>query len=71
MTIIGLKELRQNASQIAERAQKGERFTVVKRSKPMFEISPIQITPNIEETEAWTRDLIAKHRPAFKALAKK
>ncbi len=41
MTIIGLKELRQNASQIAERAQKGERFTVVKRSKPMFEIVPM------------------------------
>lgn len=40
MTIIGLKELRQNATEIAERAQKGECFTVVKRSKPMFEISP-------------------------------
>ena len=71
MTIIGLKELRQNASQIAERARKGERFTVVKRSKPMFAISPIQTTPDIEETKAWTRDLVTKHRPAFEALAKK
>lgn len=71
MTIIGLKELRQNAGQIAERAQKGERFTVVKRSKPVFMISQVQATPNLEETEAWTRDLIAQHRPAFKALAKK
>ncbi|MGC1176786.1 MAG: type II toxin-antitoxin system prevent-host-death family antitoxin, partial [Candidatus Saccharimonadales bacterium] len=71
MTIIGLKELRQNASQIAERAQKGERFTVVKRSKPVFNISPIQTTSDTEEVEAWTRDLINKHRPAFKALSKK
>ncbi len=71
MTIIGLKELRQNASQIAERAKRGEHFTVVKRSKPMFSISPVQTTPNIEEARAWTRDLVTKHRPAFKALAKK
>jgi len=71
MTIIGLKELRQNAGQIAERALKGERFTVVKRSKPVFIISPVQTMPDIEETKAWTRELIAEHRPAFKALAKK
>jgi antitoxin (DNA-binding transcriptional repressor) of toxin-antitoxin stability system len=71
MTIIGLKELRQHAGEIAERAQKGERFTVVKRSKPVFMISAVQTTPDIEATKAWTRDLIAKHRPAFKALSKK
>jgi prevent-host-death family protein len=72
MTIIGLKELRQNASQIAERAQNGERFTVVKRSKPVFDIVPTgQQNSSIEDTKAWTRDLVAKHRPAFEALAKK
>lgn len=72
MTIIGLKELRQNASQIAERAQNGERFTVVKRSKPVFDIVPTtQANSRVDDTEAWTRDLIAKHRPAFEALAKK
>ncbi len=71
MTIIGLKELRQHVGQIAERVQKGERFTVVKRSKPVFTISPVQATPDIEATKVWTRELIAKHRPAFKALAKK
>jgi len=71
MTIIGLKDLRQNAGKIAERAQKGEHFTVVKRSKPVFTIYPIQGTPDIEETKAWTRDLVTKHRPAFEALAKK
>lgn len=72
MTIIGLKELRQNASEIAERAQKGERFTVVKRSKPVFDIVPTsQANSGLEDTKAWTRELVDKHRSAFEALADK
>ncbi len=72
MTIIGLKELRQNAGEIAERAQKGERFTVVKRSKAVFDIVPTaNHNPALEDTKAWTRELVAKHRPAFESLAKK
>lgn len=72
MTIIGLKELRQHASQIAERAQKGEHFTVVKRSKPVFDIVPTsQQDSSVEETKIWTKELVNKHRPAFEALAKK
>lgn len=70
MTIIGLKELRQNATQIAERAQNGESFVVVKRSKPVFNIVPPQESHSTEATKAWTRELVNKHRPAFKALAK-
>lgn len=72
MTIIGLKELRQNATQIAERTQKGEHFTVVKRSKPVFDIVPSsQYNSQVEETKAWTKQLVTEHRPAFDALAKK
>lgn len=73
MTIIGLKELRQNASDIAMRAQKGERFTVVKRSKPMFEISPptASTTTNKNELSDWTKQAIEKYRPALEALNKK
>lgn len=72
MTIIGLKELSQNAGKIAERAKNGERFTVVKRSKPMFEIIPsTSPSPKIKETKIWTKELIDQHRPAFKALADK
>lgn len=72
MTIIGLKELRQNAGKIAERVKKGEHFTVVKRSKPVFDIVPsAQYSPEVEETKAWTKQLVAEHRPAFDALAKK
>jgi prevent-host-death family protein len=71
MTIIGLKELRQNATQIAERAQKGERFTVVKRSKAIFDIVPSSQAANIEETKIWTKNLVSKHKKAFDALAEK
>lgn len=69
MTIIGLKELRQNATEIAERASKGERFTVVKRSKPVFEISPPS-TSN-QKLGDWTKQAIERYRPALEALNKK
>ena len=71
MTIIGLKELSQNAGRIAERVQKGEEFIVVKRSKPVFKIVSDTQDSTINDTKAWTRELVQKHRPAFKALAKK
>ena len=72
MTIIGLKELRQNATEIAERVQKGESFTVVKRAKPVFDIIPSsQSSPKIDETKKWTRNLVGQHRKAFENLAKK
>lgn len=71
MTIIGLKELSQNAGRIAERVQNGEEFIVVKRSKPVFKIVPDTQDSTINDTKAWTREFIDKHRPAFKALANK
>lgn len=71
MTIIGLKELRQNATQIAERAQAGESFTVVKRSKPVFNIVPSQnIDTDKAELKAWTKQAIERYKPALKALSK-
>jgi len=39
--IIGLKELRQNVAKYARKVQAGESFTVFKRSKPLFKITPI------------------------------
>jgi antitoxin (DNA-binding transcriptional repressor) of toxin-antitoxin stability system len=73
MTIIGLKELRQNASQIAERALKGEYFTVVKRSKPVFEISPPAAShkKSDQELREWTQQAIERYRPALDELSKK
>lgn len=68
MTIIGLKELRQNATQIAERAQKGERFTVVKRSKAMFSIGP---PVNDNEANDWAENYIKKNHDLLVSLSKK
>jgi prevent-host-death family protein len=38
--IIGLKDLRLNTSKYISRLSKGESFTVVKRSKPVFKVIP-------------------------------
>lgn len=71
MTIIGLKELRQNATEIVERAQKGERFIVVKRSKPVLTITAARPEANLDETGDWVREYVTKHQQAFSELAKK
>jgi len=45
--IIGLKDLRQKMPEYAKKVKAGKSFIVVKRSKPLFKISPI------EENEIW------------------
>ena len=40
-TIIGIKELQGNLKRVADAAQRGEMFTVVRDSKPVFRIEPI------------------------------
>ena len=70
-TIIGLKELRQNATQIAERAKNGEHFIVVKRSKPVFIISPPVESSNLAETERWTSEYIKENKDLLDSLSKK
>ncbi len=71
MTIIGLKELRQNATEIAERAQKGESFMVVKRSKPVFTISPPEESLDLTATKAWVDSYIKENKTLLKSLSKK
>lgn len=39
--IIGVKELRQNLEKYITQINKGRAFTVVRRSKPVFKISPV------------------------------
>jgi len=46
--LIGLKELRENAETFITEVQKGKSFIVVRRSKPIFKISP----PD-EDDELW------------------
>ncbi len=42
--IIGIKQLHKQLRQIAEAALQGQSFTVVKNSKPVFKIEPIEQT---------------------------
>lgn len=46
-TIIGLKELRENMDRYAVRVKKGESFIVVRKSKPLFALRPL------ESEETW------------------
>lgn len=41
-TIVSLKELRENFPEFIEKVANGQSFTVVKRSKPIFQINPVQ-----------------------------
>lgn len=40
-SIIGLKELRENLQRYEKRVREGHSFIVMKRSKPIFKISPV------------------------------
>lgn len=48
--IIGLKELRENMEEYITRVKKGSSFTVARRSRPIFEISPVGTT---EDESLW------------------
>ena len=39
--IIGLKELRENIDKYAARVKKGQSLVVMRRSKPLFKITPV------------------------------
>jgi antitoxin (DNA-binding transcriptional repressor) of toxin-antitoxin stability system len=72
-TIIGLKQFRENTEAITQRVAQGESFTVVKRSRPIFNITPVQADLAVRDREVadWTRGFINRYRPAFEALADK
>ena len=40
-TIIGIKELQRSLKKVADAAGRGETFTVVRDSKPVFRIEPV------------------------------
>jgi prevent-host-death family protein len=45
---IGLKELRENVEKYAKRVKKGESIIVLRRSVPLFKISPVE-----EKEDEW------------------
>lgn len=48
--IIGLKELRENTENYVSQIKKGKSFIVVRRSEPVFKISPPEETEELWET---------------------
>ena len=47
-SIVGLKELRENLEAYISKVKKGDSFIVVKKSKPVFRISPLE-----DENSLW------------------
>ncbi|HEY4475428.1 MAG TPA: type II toxin-antitoxin system prevent-host-death family antitoxin [Candidatus Paceibacterota bacterium] len=45
--IIGLKELRRDVARYAREVERGKSFIIIRRSKPLFRIAPV------EEGERW------------------
>jgi len=52
--IIGLKELRENAGKYISEVGKGKSFTVVRRSRPVFRITPPDEDGNWETVADFT-----------------
>lgn len=53
--LIGLKEFRSKVSEIVERIDRGESFVVIKKSKPIFKISPLTENEGWEEVIDFTK----------------
>lgn len=53
--IIGLRELRENVVAYATEVAKGKTFVVVKQSKPLFKISPVDEEENWETVIDFTK----------------
>ena len=51
--IIGLKQLRQNVAGYAKQVQKGKTFIVVKQSKPLFKLAPVDEVDEYEDARGW------------------
>lgn len=53
--IVGLKEFRKNISKIEKKVRKGHSFIIVKRSKPIFRITPLTEEEQWEEVVNFTK----------------
>lgn len=68
--IVGLKELREDTEKYISQVEKGRSFTVVRRSKPIFKISPVDEwgDEGVWETVADFRKINPKGVPALDIL---
>lgn len=53
--LIALKDLRLNMDKYAKEVQLGKSFIILKQSKPLFKISPIDNDENWEEVANFTK----------------
>lgn len=70
ITIVGVKELRQNLNKYISQVGKGRTFTVVRRSKPVFKLSPVDEwgDEGMWETVVDFREINPKGVPAKEVL---
>jgi len=52
---VGLRELRENTSELLKEIEKGHSFTVLRRSKPLFRVTPLNEDENWEEVIDFTK----------------
>jgi len=57
-TIISMQDIRISLAAIADRVQKGERFTVVRNSRPAFRIVPYGEYPEAADESIATRSVL-------------
>lgn len=65
--IIGIKELQTKTKRIREEVENGMHFIVVWRSKPIFEIKPvneIEFAESLKATDLYTDDFIGRMEQA-------
>ncbi|KKS96502.1 hypothetical protein A3B05_02490 [Candidatus Giovannonibacteria bacterium RIFCSPLOWO2_01_FULL_43_160] len=60
--LIGLKDLRENTEEYINKVKRGREFTVVRKSKPVFKIAPV---------DAWGDEGIWEIVADFRALNEK
>ncbi len=66
--IIGVKELRTNLNKYISKINKGDSYTVIRRSKPVFKISPIEDTKDMWETVVDFTEFYKDGMPAKKLI---
>ncbi len=54
-TIVGVKDLREHLQDYIKKISNGASFTVIRRSKPVFTISPVDEDENWEEVVDFTK----------------
>lgn len=69
--IIAIKELQTNTRRIREEVEQGMHFVVIWRSKPVFEIKPIntmEFTEDFQSTGLYNEDFLEKMIEAEKSI---